>query len=172
MKRDNFWLAIRWLAVVAAVVAISLVVFELHRARVPQHVLNVERADFQASDLATPPTSGVWQPVTLPDDWHARGGVEARQGWYRLSLPLNVPPDRLWGIYLPSVNMNAAVWLNGELLGDGGRFADPVARNWNRPLYFAIPNGLLRPAENLVHIRVRTEPALYGLLGSVHLGPA
>ena len=74
-------------------------------------------------------------------------------------------------VYLPTVNMNAAVYLNGELLGDGGDFADPVARNWNRPLYFSIPNGLLLPGENEIHVRIKADPIQDGLLGRIFLGP-
>ncbi len=171
MQRGHLWLALRWLAVAAAVVAISVAVFELHRADIPKNALSLTQAEFLPSDADEPPGAGPWMPVDLPDDWRLRAG-DARQGWYRFALHLNVPPNRLWGLYLPSLNMNAGAWLNGKLLGDGGRFTDPLARNWNRPLYFAIPNGLLQPGENTVYIRLATQPALSGLLGPVHLGPA
>jgi len=56
-------------------------------------------------------------------------------------------------------------------LGSGGRFTDPVARNWNRPLYFSIPNGLLKSGENTLHIHIKADPARDGMLSHVFIGP-
>jgi signal transduction histidine kinase len=105
----------------------------------------------------------------LPHEWRN----EYRQnyaGWYSTTLNLEVPPNRLWGIFLPNVRMNAAVYLNGELLGHGGQFEEPMARNWNRPLYYTIPNGLLRPGENRVAIRIASTRPGKGMLGEVFMG--
>lgn len=171
MIRTNLFTGLRWLAVVGLATLLAYLVFDMHRLRLPQASLSLSETEFLTSVATTPPTKeDGWRRVTLPHDW-GRDTIDAQQGWYRFRLRLNVPPDRLWGIYLPSVSMNAAVYLNGELLGSGGRFEDPVARNWNRPLYFWIPNGLLAPGENTIHVRLKTDPAPTGLLGAIHLGP-
>ena len=31
------------------------------------------------------------------------------------------------------------MYFNGDFVGDGGSFAEPMARNWNRPLLFELP---------------------------------
>ena len=137
----------------------------------PDLALAVTQLEFNPLHSNTPPSDiDGWMPVTLPDDWYNRE-KETREGWYRHRFELKVPPNRLWGIYLPTVHHNAAVYLNGELLGSGGSFNDPVTRNWNRPLYFTIPNGLLQPDANKLEIRLKTDPANTGLLSQVFLGP-
>jgi hypothetical protein len=106
---------------------------------------------------------------TLPHEW--RDGYKKNYaGWYSATLNLEVAPNRLWGIFLPNMRKNAAVYLNGELLGHGGRFEEPMARNWTRPLYYTIPNGLLRPGENTIAIRIASTRTGKGMLGKVYLG--
>jgi len=142
-----------------------------HQQLLPEAVLALNQAFFIASEQATPPSLETpAQARDLPDDWVSRADTLS-QGWYLAVINLNVPPNRLWGIYLPSVNMNAEVYLNDELLGSGGSFDDPVARVWSRPLYFAIPNGMLHPGVNIVQIRLKADPVITGLLGPIYLGP-
>ena len=68
--------------------------------------------------------------------------------------------------------MNAAFYVNGTLLGSGGTFEEPVARQWNRPQFFTIPPALLKPGENILHVRLRAYPNSRAGLGTVTLGPA
>lgn len=141
-----------------------------YRDHLPEAILSVEAMGFIATEQSSPPESQSSLHVALPDDWtKSRHGIS--QGWYRGIIELNVPPNRLWGIYVPTVRMNAAVYLNGELLGQGGRLEDPVARLWNRPLYFVIPNGMLRPGDNILQVRVKADPPGDGLLSPLYLGP-
>ena len=64
-------------------------------------------------------------------------------GWYRFALPAGVPSVPQ-AAYLWRFSMNGAVWFNGEELGRVGRFDEPVARHWNRPLLVELPRGLWR----------------------------
>ncbi|MEZ5729561.1 MAG: 7TM diverse intracellular signaling domain-containing protein [Burkholderiaceae bacterium] len=107
---------------------------------------------------------------TLPHDW--RGDIDARAAWYHFDLPLRVAPDRLWAIWLPRVSMNAAVYLNGELIGQAGRMRSPVTRDRYRPRYFLLPNGVLGPGQNHFAIQVVSEPGGNGFLREIYLGPA
>lgn len=161
------------LGAVCGVVALTVAALvHLKRQEPPAAVPPLSRALFAAVPGRVPPPDDdpAWQPTALPDDWwkHRPGVAE---GWYRLDLDLAAAPDRLWAVYLPSVPMNAAVLLNGELLGSGGSFAPVVARNWNRPLYFRVPSTLLRPGRNVLHVRVVAAPPGTGLLGRVYAGP-
>lgn len=137
----------------------------------PDAQIAIDKMHFVASASSGPVSIEKRDPqLRLPHDWRTLPhGV--REGWYVAVLTLDVPPNRLWGIYLPSAYMNAAVYLNGELLGDGGRFQDPVARRASHPMYFPIPNGMLRTGENVVQIRLKSDPGNLGYLGPVHLGP-
>lgn len=133
----------------------------------------IRQAEFMLSDSPTPPGKNLsgWQSVTLLDAWHDERYRQGRNGWYRIPLGGLEPGNEPWGILLERVNMNAAVYFNGQPLGDGGSFDEPLARNWNRTLYFSIPALLWRPDNNVIQIRLKSYPG-YGLLGPVHIGNA
>ncbi len=131
---------------------------------------NLTRLIGPAPDAERPNPNAEWQSVTLPNDWRVEG-YNQTQEWYRANLGLQVPPDRLWEVMLAAVNLNAEVYINGRLLGVNGRLDEPITHNWNQPLRFAIPNGLLLPGDNEVLIRVVSFPPGHGLLGQVFLGP-
>lgn len=110
----------------------------------------------QMAGGATPPAfpgSG-WHPVQLPDNWNRSHPDTGGQAWYHFKLPLDRLPSGLWAIYLPRASMNAAAFVNGQLVGSGGSFAEPMARNWNRPLLFDFPASLLHAGDNSIDIRV------------------
>ncbi|MFK7914738.1 MAG: sensor histidine kinase, partial [Pseudomonadales bacterium] len=77
----------------------------------------------------------------------------------------------LWALLMPSVDLNARLFLNGALLGVNGRMTEPVAQNWNRPLLFTIPEQLLQPGHNELLVQVRGPSGGAGHLGVLHLGP-
>ncbi len=133
--------------------------------------LILDQAEFLDSDSESPPpNSPSWSYTGIPDDWN-HNAHNGNSAWYRFRMTIAAPPTRLWGIYLPVVHQNASVWLNGELLGDGGPFDHPLARNWNRPLYFSIPKGLIEAGENVLMIRIKSTGETEGLLAPVYLAP-
>lgn len=137
----------------------------------PDARITIDRMVFLAEASGRPGSRAREGPeIQLPHDWRGLPR-NVREGWYAAKLVLDVPPNRLWGLYVSGAHMNLAVFLNGELLGDGGRFQDPVARRASHPMYFPIPNGMLRSGENLLQIRVKSDPGSLGYLGRLHLGP-
>ena len=134
--------------------------------------LMLNQAEYLDSEGAEPPPEDSrWSYTLVPDEWN----LASHQGnnvWYRFYLNVASPPRRLWGIYLPVVWQNASVWLNGELLGDGGSFDRPLAHNANRPLYFSIPRGLIEAGENRLLVRVKSNTTSDGLIAPVFLAPA
>jgi signal transduction histidine kinase len=128
-------------------------------------------AAFALSDAPSPPPDvSVWEPVSLPDRWRERRPEAGGFAWYRMEVPGPAAPGAAWALYLPHVNMNAAVYVNGAPVGSGGRFTEPVARNFNRPLYFAFPSDLLGRAGNEVHVRLFVYRELFGELGTPWIG--
>ena len=123
------------------------------------------------SEVPPPASQPGWARVALPDAWRrvrpAAGGV----GWYRFELPGVAARAETWALHLPQVNMNAEAWLNGTRVGTGGRFSEPVAHNFNRPLFFVFPGELLDGQRNVLHVRLFAYPHHYGGLGPVELGP-
>lgn len=134
-------------------------------------VREFNRAEFLLDESMTPPNAGDarWHRVTLPDLW-SRNGYEADSGWYRIQIHADRIPEKLQGIYLFRLHMNAAVYFNGEFLGDGGRMEEPLARNWNRPLYFNVPHVLWRVGNNELLIHLKTY-AGFGMLFPPQIAP-
>jgi signal transduction histidine kinase len=122
--------------------------------------------------VAPPPDLATGEAVALPDRWPERRPAASGVGWYRLPFALDTVPDRPLAVLLPHASMNAAVWVNGSWLGQGGRMDPPVARAWNRPLWFPLPPGLLRAGENAIEVAVVRLPDCYGGLAPVRLGDA
>jgi signal transduction histidine kinase len=131
------------------------------------HTQFIESAD----DTPPPAARAEWRSQTLPDFWDVPRRRRTTQGWYRSGLTLARVPDELWAVYLPRLCMNAAVYVNGTLVGDGGRFTEPIARNWNRPLLFTIPGRILAAGENTIDVRLKTSPSSPGFLRPFMLGP-
>jgi len=128
---------------------------------------------FRLGDAAAPPPDlAAGEPVELPDRWPERRPEASGVGWYRLPFALDTVPDRPLAVLLPHVSMNAAVWLNGSWVGQGGRMEEPVGRSWSRPLLFPLPAGLLHAGENALEIAVVRLPDCYGGLAPVRVGDA
>ncbi len=160
-----------WFVAYALTLVLASTIF-LYKTPLPEEKLTLSSVEFAAVDVEHPDDipADIWSTTRLPDDWRKRE-TKTVNIWYQGKIELNVPPNRLWAILIPALKMNAAVFLNGELLGSGGRFSDPVARNWMTPLMFSIPNGLLRPGDNTIHVRVKSDPPGSGQLSELTFGP-
>ncbi len=112
----------------------------------------------------------IWQSQNLPDDW-VLSEKNALQYWYRHSFIIDTLAENTMAVYLPMVSHNAAVYVNGVWVGQGGTFSPSIARNHNRPLLFPFSPSLLRLGDNHIHIRVKAETPLQGLLDKIYLGP-
>lgn len=155
------------MSLLAMVVGVALLLATLTLARTDTDgVREYTQSEFMLGAVGYPPAFGDkhWRPLSMPDLWWHRHEV-ADSGWYRINIPAEHIPDTLQGIYLFRLHMNAAVYFNGELLGDGGSMAEPLARNWNRPLYFNVPHSLWRVGDNELLINLRTYPG-FGMMAA------
>jgi signal transduction histidine kinase len=174
--RINLQTGFQWLILLCGFAVLAYVVLLLQDVPRSEGVHDVSKALFLRGDRSAIPTdTDAGRVQALPHDW-SQTDAGLRAGWYRITLHLDQAsdsaPERQWAVYLPTVHMNAAVYLNGKLLGNGGHFIDPVARNWNRPLYFPIPSGLLQPGDNRVDVRIKTDASGNGYLSAVYVGAA
>ena len=145
-------------------------------ARADFPVTTLERAAFVVAPVTArhavpPPDSADWQPQALPDAWRDSHPELHGSGWYRFRFMVTPGDDPLQAVFLPKLGLNAAVWLNGVFIGDGGRFDDPVSRNWNRPLLFLVPPGTLKPGANVLHIHLRGHAYTQASLHPPKIGP-
>lgn len=129
------------------------------------------QAELAVVDSAMPPpASADWQPVQLPDSWRTpQRYLKGTNGWYRFRLPGLVPTEPQ-SVYLWRFSMNASVVFNGEWIGDGGSFEEPVARNWNRPLLLRLPSSMWRSDSNELMVRLKVYPG-FGHMLPVAVGP-
>jgi signal transduction histidine kinase len=135
-------------------------------------ILELGKAEFVSQPgNVIPPADAPWKDIALPDHWKDNSPGQGGDIWYRMQWKVGRVPTETQAVYLPRLCMNAAVYVNGMYLGDGGRFSEPVARNWNRPLYFMLPPNLLRPGVNTLHIRVYSPAYSLGNMSSVFVGP-
>lgn len=132
----------------------------------------LDQALFNDVQTDYPPPGSIpgWQKVKLVDYWYESHRNRASPAWYRMEFNVEQAAG-LWGIYLPAVNTNAEIWLNGEFLDDGGRMQDPAARNWHRPLYFKIPGALLMSGRNVLDVRFLPKKSGFGYLSPIQVGP-
>lgn len=153
-------------ALVAGILATGLSVAAGHAPP----IATAERA-LGGGEAPPAPDASVWVPVRLPDTWDLATRRRHRAAWYRAVVPLAADPREPWAVYLPRVVQNATVLVNGVVVGDGGRTTPPLPRNWNRPLLFTVPAPLLHRGDNVVAIRVLTEPGAPGHLRPFHVAP-
>ncbi|MBW8067073.1 MAG: hypothetical protein GJU73_06450, partial [Ferrovum sp.] len=115
-------------------------------------VKRLDHGEFVFDQSQTPPTrpQSRWTPVQLPDNWDLSHPFKGGFGWYRFSFTLDRSPNDLWAVYLPRLSVNAQIFINGQLVGSGGRFTEPVSHNSYRPSFFSFPGPLLHAGENQI----------------------
>jgi len=122
----------------------------------PRHPVELAAAGFaRTSDAGSPPKDLASEPVTLPDSPRERRPEAGGLAWYRFSLDPVGEEDadaRRCGVFLPDANMNAAVFVNGNWIGEGGSLTEPVSHNFNRPLYFSFPSSLLHGRDDRIDV--------------------
>ncbi|MFQ5455606.1 MAG: hypothetical protein ACE5EA_05285, partial [Nitrospirota bacterium] len=96
-----------------------------------------------------------WEKISLPDNWNK--SRKSYQGivWYRFRIKIAESlKGRPISILLLKSNMVHALYLNGDLIGQSGRF-EPPARTWNYPAIYHIPSPLIQYGkENIIAIRL------------------
>lgn len=153
-----YWLALNYLVIASPVSFFPA----------PVGVSSTNQVQYQYSKTLEPPSTGVWQEIELPDDWHGNH-QDQTDIWYRAHIDLEKDHIPVWGVYLPAVTHNAAVFVNGVWVGQGGSFDQPVSRHHNEPLYFEFSNDLVKNGLNEIDIHVKTEFYVQGLLDAFYV---
>lgn len=164
--RRLFFLFIYWLAFNAIVFYPPITFFP------EPDVTAISEVEYTKSNATMPllVENKNWQTITLPDDWY-ENHENAKQLWYRANVFIENKESGIWGIYLPSVTHNAAVYINDLWVGQGGKFTKPLSRHHNDPLLFRFSSELLQIGKNEIKIRVQTTYSKQGLFDKFYLAP-
>lgn len=107
----------------------------------------------------------VWQDVTLPDTWAARGlpskGVARYESSFMLShIATSAKQQQTWAVRFDRLSAQHRIWVNEQLVHAEMADAEPTAR----PLAYLVqfPVTLLRPGLNQVQVEVA-----YGSMGGL-----
>lgn len=123
---------------------------------IPKHMhISTASCAFSPSAQQTAFSQLAWSSCALPDNWNTTHPDQQGDAWYRMQIPAAHSQENM-AVYLASFSMNAEVWWNGMRLGSGGSFAEPVARNWNTPLFFSIANASIdnhKANKLLIHVK-------------------
>lgn len=118
--------------------------------------LTIRQALTAVGDSARFPAEAPAVALPLPDEWaESRPGFEGRL-WYRTQFdrPASAGEDELLVLRIPRVCSNHEVHLNGQLLATGGRMVPPITDLCHRPQLVPLPAALLKPAGNLLDLKV------------------
>jgi len=134
--------------------------------------MELREATFLLDASATPPEAHLpWQPQPLPDRWRDTRPDTDGAGWYRIPFARETLGQGLQAVLIPHASVNAAVYLNGVLLGSGGSLEEPVARTWNRPRMYLIPPEILRPGSNTLQVHLKAHIYTQASLHPPRIGP-
>jgi signal transduction histidine kinase len=132
------------------------------------------QAHFIVSEAATPPgEDAAWIPVTLPHRWgdHHPAGKSV-MGWYRIRLALSEQPKGTQAINVDHLRSRwVDLYVNDTPSGSSRDTIAGGGLGMGLPLYLSTAPQLLRPGENVLHLRMAVSDPLQGL-GRVTFGDA
>ena len=126
---------------------------------------------FQQTENTVPteiPLDG-YEPIALPDDW--KGEDRAPGAWYMANwIEDGEGLENVYAVYIPRVFQNAAVWVNGHWVGQGGAFK-PLSHGWNKPQLYEFDRDLLRTGNNDIAVFMAGYVADDNLISKIYVGP-
>jgi signal transduction histidine kinase len=143
------------LLLTALVLAVLYVVDRPPELGSQYRLVSAERLD--SFSTQPPDVTAQWSVVTFPDSGYDQQTAYSSV-WYRMSFdldqldPAEGKKDDRWAVYIDTRHANAAVYLNDQLLGDGGNLSPPVPV-YRRPLLFSFPASMLKVEGNTLHYR-------------------
>ena len=147
-----------WRALLPALLALLLLAAGHAWAGPVQLLTEARMLPLSAGPTAPPADWSRAQALQLPDDWASSRPAQQGVVAYRLALPApaaGVGGSALYGLSVERACSVLAVWLNGQLIHEGGHFDEPVSRHCHRPQLVAVPAALLQPDGNVLELRIR-----------------
>jgi signal transduction histidine kinase len=146
-------------------------------ALLPAVPLRLDRGNTLTEAVVTPGSDSPpgldssWMRIQLPHRWATTHGAYEGSMWYRFRVRLADAPVQPWAVYMPRVNMNGQVWVNGVPMAFNGSLTAPVTRNWYVPQLVQVPPGTWRAGDNEIVIHVVSGYLSRNGLSAVDVGP-
>lgn len=156
--------AARRAAVLAVVLALFGAALALERLAQPPSALRLSEARF--GETVDDERQG---PRRMPHRW-AEDCPRCRTVWYRFTFDQQALPREAQTVWLPAAGGNAALYLDGRLVAQGGRFGEPVARLGTRALAATLPPGALGAGAHRLDVLLKAERPLAGFITAPALG--
>lgn len=96
--------------------------------------------------------------------------AEAAVQWYRWRLG-RLTSHELHALYIIQANANAVVYINAAWIGQGGRFLEPAAHTWYRPLYYRFDAASFGRDENVLDVGLLVNGSIFNTLSPPLLAP-
>ena len=95
----------------------------------------------------------------------------ARYSWFRIQFHVPHNETRRFSVYLTYISPNAAIYLNGALIGTSEGYENAGNRPWNYPIDVALPAALMRGGENALLLQINCRYFEFAKIGAVMIGP-
>ncbi len=156
--------AARRAAVLAAALLLGALALLLERLALPPPGLRLAEARF--GETVDDERQG---PRRMPHRW-ADDCPRCRTVWYRFTIDRGASPREAQTVWLPAAGGNAALYLDGRLLAQGGRFSEPVARLGTRSLAATLPPAALGGGPHRLDVLLKVERPRSGFVTAPALG--
>jgi sialate O-acetylesterase len=147
------------------------------RPEEPRYVLDLAGPwRFQPGDGAGRTTPAFddrqWDTIAVPGRWEPQGYDLDGPAWYRIrfDLPRGVAPRDAYRLVLGKIDDLDTAYLNGQAIGATDSRGRPFRLGddqWQRLRAYPVPEGLLKPRDNVLAVRVWDG----GLDGGIYEGP-
>lgn len=137
----------------------------------PSSHTEIAAAEFAwGESLSRIPAAAEWRPVRLPDSWNRTKAGQGGVGWYRATITVEQREGQDLAFYIPRISNSGSVWINGRQLHLDRPPPGSLAWRWNSTLFIDIPEALLLPGANVIHVAVAGLPNSRAGLSRLHVG--
>jgi sialate O-acetylesterase len=112
-----------------------------------------------------------WDQIQAPGNWERYYEKYNGYGWYRKSFNLKLmPKSNLVTVFLGYIDDVDEVFLNGQKIGQTGKFFPNYETGYDKERRYVIPTSLLKESGNVIAIRVYDEAGEGGIIRANRFG--
>lgn len=114
---------------------------------------------------------GDWDQIAVPDKWERFYEGYNGFAWYRKTFDLKeLPSSNEFVVFLGYIDDVDEVFLNGEKIGQSGKFPPGQVTAYDIVRKYPVPGNLLKPKNNVIAVRVYDEGKEGGIISGDRIG--